>query len=72
MENGLDMKNIIIKAIIAGKDFPLKINASQKKVIAKEIADICEKHAFSKSRDGFKKDINRTIQIAISKYSGGD
>jgi len=72
MTNNLDMNKIIFQAILKGKNMPLKMNASEKEKFAKDIADICEKHSFSKSRDDFKKEINRTIQIAISKYSGDD
>lgn len=65
----LDMHSIIVNTIVEGKDMPLGMSKKEKKKFAEDIATICELHAFSKSRDDFKKEINNAIQFYINKFS---
>lgn len=66
----LDMQSIIVNSIMDSDDIPIKLDNKQKKEFAQEVAKICEKRAFDKSRDDFKNEISNLIKETISKIEG--
>jgi len=66
----LDMQSIIVNSIIDSDNIPIKLDNKQKKEFAQEVAKICEKRAFDKSRDDFKNEISILIKETISKMEG--
>ena len=66
----LDMQSIIVNSIMDSDNIPIKLDNKQKKEFAQEVAKICEKRAFDKSRDDFKNEISILIKETISKMEG--
>ena len=66
----LDMQSIIVNSIMDSDNIPIKLDNKQKKEFAQEVAKICEKRAFDKSRDDFKNEISNLIKETISKVEG--
>tara|TARA_B100000575_G_C22496267_1_gene325921 strand:+ start:210 stop:428 length:219 start_codon:yes stop_codon:yes gene_type:complete len=66
----LDMQSIIVNSLMNSDDIPIKLDNKQKKEFAQEVAKICEKRAFDKSRDDFKNEVSNLIKETISKMEG--
>ena len=64
------MQSIIVNSLMDSDDMPIKLDNKQKKEFAQEVAKICEKRAFDKSRDDFKNEISNLIKETISKMEG--
>ena len=64
------MQSIIVNSLMDSDDIPIKLDNKQKKEFAQEVAKICEKRAFDKSRDDFKNEISNLIKETISKMEG--
>ena len=62
-----DMRSIISNSIINGAGIPLEMTKIERENFAQEIAKICDKRSFDKSRDAFKKEVDKVIQLAINK-----
>tara|TARA_Y100000766_G_C18515200_1_gene416107 strand:+ start:309 stop:533 length:225 start_codon:yes stop_codon:yes gene_type:complete len=68
----LDIKNIITNAIINGEDFPLKLTSKDKAKFAGDVANLCDKHAFDRTRDDFKKQVKILVEDLIKRNGGLD
>ncbi len=64
------MQSIIVNSLMNSDDIPIKLDNKQKKEFAQEVAKICEKRAFDKSRDDFKNEVSNLIKETISKMEG--
>ena len=64
----LDMRSIIVASIIEGEDFPLEISETDLEQFAKDVAALCEKNAFDKSRDEFQKNVGVLVSKVVKKY----
>ena len=64
------MQSIIVNAIMDSDDIPINLDKKRKKEFAQEVAKICEKRAFDKSRDDFKNEITNLVNETISKFEG--
>lgn len=68
----LDIKHIISNAIINGEDFPLKLTSKDKAKFANDVANLCDKHAFDRTRDDFKKQVKKLVEDLVKKNGGLD
>lgn len=68
----LDIKHIITNAIINGEDFPLKLTSKDKARFAKDVANLCDKHAFDRTREDFKKQVKKLVEDLVKKNGGLD
>ena len=68
----LDIKHIITNAIISGEDFPLKLTSKDKAKFAEDVANLCDKHAFDRTRDDFKKQVKKLVEDLIKNNGGLD
>ena len=67
-----DMHSVIVKTILEGRDFPLKISKSNREKFANEIADICISNSFIKGRESFRREVGKVIERYVVETISGD